>query len=71
MTTPKEHATRLAHHAGELATEAVGTMAGAVAAPRTAAGKLRALLLTPRTLTVLGVLLAGLAAGRRRRARQT
>jgi hypothetical protein len=69
LTTSKRPAARLAQHAGELATETAGNVAGAVVAPRTAAMKLRTLLLSPRTLTALGVLVAVFAAGRRRRTR--
>ncbi|HEX3829641.1 MAG TPA: hypothetical protein VHV82_20465 [Sporichthyaceae bacterium] len=71
MTPSQQPAARLAQHAGELATETAGNVAGAAAAPRTAAMKLRALLVTPRTLTALGVLVAVFAAGRRRRTRDT
>jgi hypothetical protein len=71
MTASTGHTTSLAQHVGELATEAIGNLAGSVAAPRTAATKLRGLLLAPRTLTGLGVLLAAFAVGRRRGKRRT
>jgi hypothetical protein len=69
MTELSGRAADAVHEVGELATQAVGTIAGAVADPATGLSKIRALLSSPRSL-VSGVLLLGVYfAGRRRGSR--
>jgi hypothetical protein len=64
MTDLKQRAGKLANKAGEVATQAAGSVAGAVAAPRTAATKLRTALLSPVAIGGSALLVAAYLAGR-------
>jgi hypothetical protein len=66
MTDLSGPAADAVHEAGELATQAIGTIAGAVADPATGLSKIRALLASPRSLVTGVLLLAIYVAGRRR-----